>query len=184
MNSIPSAPARYSWDGRIETAQVRLFVGRLFWLLLLGVGGFLAVAEGHAQEQRFEAESHLRGTNLPSQLEYTRTPRRAHKDRIVERAAPRSWREAGTIDADLSNACRRQVFRLRRPMRFRATFEDGILGVAFGHGLNLVDREGLADPAMTYYFRNANSTACLVLRTPNQDPRVQAALTGNVQTIP
>lgn len=147
----------------------------------LGVIGCFGAAVGlspgvQAQEAYATQERVLRGSGLQRQLEYTRAPRRAGRDRIVEQAKPKSWREAGQIDGKLSDACRRQVFRLRRPLRFRAKFDDGILGVAFGHGLNLVDRDGLADPSMTYYFRNANSTGCIVLRTPNRDPAVQAAL--------
>ena len=55
-------------------------------------------------------------------------------------------------------------------MRFRAIYGNGILGVAFGYGLNLVDPDGLARPDMVYLFRNGNSSGCSVLATPNRDP--------------
>jgi len=134
------------------------------------------IKPGLGQDGYIDSPQYMRGDGFPRQLEYTKPPHHARRDRVVEQAQPKSWRDAGKIDAALTDACRRQSFRLRRPLRFRAKFKDGILGVAFGHGLNLVDREGLADPAMTYYFRNANSTACIVLRTLNLDPRVQAAV--------
>jgi len=79
------------------------------------------------------------------------------------------WRKAGRIDKKLSDACAARKFRQLLPMRFRAVFRTDVLGVAFGHGLNLVDEGKLADKKMIYLFRNGDSTACVVVAMDNQD---------------
>ena len=79
------------------------------------------------------------------------------------------WRKAGRIEKKLSDACAARRFRQQMPMRFRAVFKTDVLGVAFGHGLNLVDEDKLADKKMIYLFRNGDSTGCVVVAMDNQD---------------
>ncbi len=82
------------------------------------------------------------------------------------------WRRAGRFEKKMSDACAARAFRERMPMRFRAFFKGEMLGVAFGHGLNLVDSRKLADPKRIYLFRNGDSTACTVVSITNEDARV------------
>jgi len=82
------------------------------------------------------------------------------------------WRKAGVFDKKLSDACALRKFTEKQPMRFRAAYKGEVLGVAFGHGLNLNDPGKLADPKMIYLFRNGDSTQCGVLKMPNDDPQV------------
>lgn len=96
--------------------------------------------------------------------------------RLVSRQADQDWRAAGRVDKELSAACRRGEFREYAPNRFRAVFRDGMLGVAFGHGMNLVDTGKRADPGLIYYFRDSNTTGCLVLSANNPDPELQRVL--------
>ncbi|PWC54324.1 hypothetical protein [Azospirillum sp. TSO22-1] len=84
------------------------------------------------------------------------------------------WRKAGVFDKKLSDACATRNFTEKLPMRFRAAYKGEILGVAFGHGLNLNDPGKLADPKMIYLFRNGDSTQCGVLKMPNDDPRISS----------
>ncbi|MBI1207204.1 MAG: hypothetical protein GC191_07935 [Azospirillum sp.] len=80
------------------------------------------------------------------------------------------WRQGGAINKALGAACAAHEFNERVPMRYRAFFKDGVLGVAFGHGRNLVDPRGQADRRMIYLFLRADSTACIVIEVPNTDP--------------
>ncbi|MGQ9365576.1 hypothetical protein [Azospirillum sp. ST 5-10] len=88
------------------------------------------------------------------------------------------WRSAGRIDKELSKACAERRFREMVPMRFRAVFGRDVLGVAFGHGLNLSDAGKLADPRMIYLFRNGDSTGCVVVAMTNEDARVLQRTAG------
>ncbi len=101
-------------------------------------------------------------------------PRYPRLPQVVIRDPETSWRDAGTVDPQLSAACGRRRFRERRGMRYRAVYRDAILGIAFGHGLNLFDPDRLADPTMIYLFRHGNASGCIVLRLPNRDPRALA----------
>lgn len=92
------------------------------------------------------------------------------------------WRKAGTFDKTLSEACALRKFTQRSPMRFRAIYKGEVLGVAFGHGLNLNDSGKLADPKMIYLFRNGDSTQCSVLKTPNLDTAVSGAAASSTST--
>lgn len=85
----------------------------------------------------------------------------------------KDWRKAGRFEKDMSRACANRRFNLRFPMHFRVYYDRQVLGVAFGHGLNLNDPGRLADPARTYLFRNADSTACTVISMLNEDVLVQ-----------
>ena len=85
------------------------------------------------------------------------------------------WRQAGRIDPKLSQACANRTFLQQRPLRFRAVYKGQVLGIAFGHGLNLRDPDKLADPRMIYLFRNGDSSGCVVLATPNRDAAVSGA---------
>jgi hypothetical protein len=80
------------------------------------------------------------------------------------------WSKGGKIDRALSEACRNGRFRERTPMLFRAMFTDDVLGVAFGHGLNLRDLDHKGRTDTIYLFRFGDSTACTVLTLPNRDP--------------
>lgn len=86
------------------------------------------------------------------------------------------WRKFGTVVKPLSDACAARQFREQLPKRFRAIFKGEVLGVAFGHGLNLVDPDKKADKSKIYLFRNGDSTACMVIAIDNQDLNLLRAL--------
>lgn len=85
------------------------------------------------------------------------------------------WRKAGTFEKELSKDCAALRFGEIEPMRFRAYYKGEVLGVAFGHGLNLRDPGKKADRKKIYLFRNGDSTNCTVQSMDNQDPRVNSA---------
>ncbi|WP_051340552.1 hypothetical protein [Azospirillum halopraeferens] len=93
------------------------------------------------------------------------------------------WRTAGRIDKELSKACAERRFRELLPMRFRAIFKRDVLGVAFGHGLNLRDEGKLADPRMIYLFRNGDSTGCIVVAMTNEDARLLQRIADEEQRV-
>ncbi|WP_448191134.1 hypothetical protein [Azospirillum sp. sgz301742] len=82
------------------------------------------------------------------------------------------WRKAGTFDKKLTDACAARNFVEKQALRFRAVYKGEVLGVAFGHGLNLHDPGKLANPKMIYLFRNGDSTQCAVLSMRNEDRAV------------
>lgn len=82
------------------------------------------------------------------------------------------WRRAGKFEKDLSRDCAARRFREITPLRFRAFFQGEVLGVAFGHGLNLHDPNKRADRKLIYLFRDGDSTGCTVLSLTNGDARV------------
>ncbi|ANC90640.1 hypothetical protein A6A40_01225 [Azospirillum humicireducens] len=92
------------------------------------------------------------------------------------------WRKAGTFEKELSRDCAALRFTEITPLRFRAYFNGEVLGVAFGHGLNLNDPDRKADRKKIYLFRNGDSTACTVQSMDNKDPRVNPA--GNQAGTP
>ena len=85
------------------------------------------------------------------------------------------WRKAGKFEKVLSKDCAALRFNEIEPMRFRAYYKGEVLGVAFGHGLNLHDPGKKADRKKIYLFRNGDSTGCTVQSMDNQDPRVNPA---------
>ncbi|BAI71085.1 hypothetical protein AZL_004470 [Azospirillum sp. B510] len=85
------------------------------------------------------------------------------------------WRKAGKFEKELSKECAALRFNEIEPMRFRAFYKGEVLGVAFGHGLNLHDPGKKADPKKIYLFRNGDATGCTVQSLDNQDPRVNPA---------
>ncbi len=87
--------------------------------------------------------------------------------------SPGEWRKGGRRDAAATMACRAGRFNERTPMLYRAMFSDGVLGVAFGTGLNLYDPDHKADPKAIYLFQFDDLNNCAVLTMPNQDPRLQ-----------
>lgn len=99
-------------------------------------------------------------------------PQRWPKTPQVVIRAKSSWRKGGTLDRALSNACANHRFVEIVPMLFRAVFEDDVLGVAFGHGLNLRDLDRKAKIDKIYLFRFGGTTGCEVLSLANPDPRV------------
>ena len=82
------------------------------------------------------------------------------------------WRTAGRVEKALSNLCATGKFREQSPLRYRAIFKGEVLGVAFGHGLNLYDPKKQASRKLIYLFRNGDSTGCTVLSLTNEDLRV------------
>lgn len=92
------------------------------------------------------------------------------------------WRKAGKFEKELSKDCAALRFNEIEPMRFRAYYKGEVLGVAFGHGLNLHDPGRKADRKKIYLFRNGDSTGCTVQSIDNQDPRVNPA--GNQAATP
>ena len=70
------------------------------------------------------------------------------------------WRKAGKFEKELSRDCAALRFKEITPLRFRAYFKGEVLGVAFGHGLNLNDPERKADRKKIYLFRNGNTDVC------------------------
>lgn len=92
------------------------------------------------------------------------------------------WRKAGKFEKELSKECAALRFNEIEPMRFRAYYKGEVLGVAFGHGLNLNDPGKKADRKKIYLFRNGDSTGCTVQSMDNQDPRVNPA--GNQAATP
>jgi len=90
----------------------------------------------------------------------------------VTMRSEQDWRTAGRIDPELSAACSARTFRQQEPLRFRAIFKGEVLGVAFGHGLNLHDPKKLADRQKIYLFRNGDTSGCVVVVMDNGDPRV------------
>ncbi len=82
------------------------------------------------------------------------------------------WRTAGRVEKALSNLCATGQFREQSPLRYRAIFKGEVLGVAFGHGLNLHDPKKQANRKLIYLFRNGDSTGCTVLSLTNEDLRV------------
>ncbi|MBY6262841.1 hypothetical protein EI613_13130 [Azospirillum sp. 412522] len=92
------------------------------------------------------------------------------------------WRKAGTFEKELSKDCAALRFNEIALMRFRAYYKGEVLGVAFGHGLNLHDPDKKADRKKIYLFRNGDSTGCTVQSVDNQDPRVNPA--GNQAATP
>ena len=91
------------------------------------------------------------------------------KPQVVLRSK-KEWHTAGKIDRALSQACSNHSFTERVYMAYRAVFADDVLGVAFGHGLNLFDPAHKAKPDQIYLFRFGGTTGCLVLTTRNLDP--------------
>ena len=87
------------------------------------------------------------------------------------------WRKAGTFEKKLSDACATRKFVQKQALRFRAVYKGEVLGVAFGHGLNLYDPDKLGNPKMIYLFRNGDSTQCAVLSMANDDRAVSGAAT-------
>ncbi|PWC39296.1 hypothetical protein [Azospirillum sp. TSO35-2] len=85
------------------------------------------------------------------------------------------WRKAGKFEKELSKDCAALRFNEISPLRFRAYFKGEVMGVAFGHGLNLRDPGKKADRKKIYLFHNGDSTGCTVQSMDNQDPRVNPA---------
>lgn len=82
------------------------------------------------------------------------------------------WRKAGRFEKALSDLCAARKFRELLPMRFRAIFKGEVLGVAFGHGLNLYDPKKQANRKLIYLFRNGDATGCTVVSITNEDLRI------------
>ncbi|MSP50519.1 MAG: hypothetical protein EXQ95_14490 [Alphaproteobacteria bacterium] len=81
---------------------------------------------------------------------------------ILVRHTREDMTKLGKLDRNLSQACQLGVFRELKPSKMIAVSKDATLGVAFGHGLGLVDPKKLADPSKVYYFYHGSTTLCLV----------------------
>ncbi|CAK0759154.1 conserved hypothetical protein [Azospirillaceae bacterium] len=143
--------------------------------LLLGagfgaaVGGALAGEPVRTDPHHLLPPPHFEDRSRPADrlTNYGQTPR------VVLRS-DEIWRKGGSIDSKLTSACAARQFRETVPLLYRAVFKDEVLGVAFGHGVNLTDTKKLADPRKIYLFRHGDSTGCLVLSRTNPDPAVAA----------
>jgi hypothetical protein len=76
----------------------------------------------------------------------------------------------GKIDKDLSQACQAGLFRELKASKMIAVSSNATLGVAFGHGLGLVEPKKLADRSKVYYFYHASTPLCMVRAEDNWDP--------------
>jgi hypothetical protein len=89
---------------------------------------------------------------------------------LIRRVKGDMW-TLGKLDRRLSEACQSGVFRELKPSKMIAVSSNATLGVAFGHGLGLVDPKKLADPAKVYYFYHASTPLCMVRAEDNWDPQ-------------
>jgi hypothetical protein len=112
---------------------------------------------------------------LPPML-WSKTPQ------VVMRSSV-GWRKGGKVNKLLTLACRDGRFGERISMLYRAVFKDDVLGVAFGHGLNLYDPDHRADRATIYLFRFGGLNDCQVLTMPNPDPSVQGGTSRQAGTV-
>ena len=127
-------------------------------------------AEGLART----APGHLRGNQGPGDS-FALTPvmRYPLPPQVVIDDPKRDWYTVGKINKKLSQACLEHRFGERLPLRFRAFFKNQVVvGVAFGHGLNLWDPGQLAQRDKIYLFRQADVSGCTVAELPNNDPAV------------
>jgi len=139
--------------------------------LLAATGAFTAPAAGADGLSRTHSEHFDRPEfPVPSHLPVFQALPVLPK--VYSRDPKKEWRSAGQFEPDLSDACARREFRQLMPLRYRAVFKNGVLGVAFGYGLNLFDPKKLAKPDRLYYFHDANSSGCTVMsnRYPPQGP--------------
>ncbi len=97
------------------------------------------------------------------------------KSLVVIRDHKTPWRKSGKPDRALTLACSAGRFTEVTAGQYRAVFSDELLGVAFGHGLNLHDPDRRADPKTIYLFYQDGTNACQVLTRPNPDQRLQGA---------
>ncbi|MEI6986129.1 MAG: hypothetical protein WCK65_08375 [Rhodospirillaceae bacterium] len=145
----------------------RALVVSLVMALVMAVA--LPVAKVAAEQVRTDPH-HMRAPPDDVSGYDRQTPQRWYRPALVALRAKTEWRKAGKVDRDLSNACAAGRFKEVSPMQYRAIYSDDVLGVAFGHGLNLFDPERKAKPGSVYLFRFGGSTACQVLTTKNLDP--------------
>lgn len=93
-----------------------------------------------------------------------------HPSGILVRRIPDGMDKLGKLDRRLSEACQLGVFRELKPSKMVAVSKNATLGVAFGHGLGLVDPKKLADSTKVYYFYHASTPLCMVRAEDNWDP--------------
>ncbi|ALG70577.1 hypothetical protein VY88_06470 [Azospirillum thiophilum] len=145
-------------------------------ILVLSISGPMAAAPALAGPLERTEPGHLAPPQPGAQLPFAPP--------IVQFALPpqwmtirskEDWRKAGTFEKELSKDCAALRFGEITPMRFRAYFNGQVMGVAFGHGLNLHDPGKKADPKKIYLFRNGDSAGCTVQSMDNKDPRVNPA---------
>jgi hypothetical protein len=96
---------------------------------------------------------------------------------IVVKKIPDGMDKLGRIDRRLSEACQAGTFREVKPSKMVAVSKNATLGVAFGHGLGLVDLRKLADRGKVYYFYHGSTSLCVVRAEDNWDPRYAGSRT-------
>lgn len=89
---------------------------------------------------------------------------------IMVRRIPDGMDKLGKFDRRLSEACQLGIFRELKPSKMVAVSKNATLGVAFGHGLGLVDPKKLADSTKVYYFYHGSTSLCMVRAEDNWDP--------------
>ena len=138
---------------------------------LVVLAAFPALADGplNRTEDGHQAPVPPGGYDLPLAPPVVRFPL---PPQWVTIRSSQDWRKAGRFEKALSDLCAARKFREVMPMRYRAFFKGDVLGVAFGHGLNLYDPKKQADRKLIYLFRNGDSTGCTVLSITNEDLRV------------
>ena len=169
-------PARISHSSRIR-APSRGWLGAAtcaVWLAL--------AAPVHAAEPVRSNPGHLRPPPDDDPNFDLYAPQRWAKTPLVVMRSKAEWRTAGKLDRALSNACAAHRFLEIIPMLYRAVFVDDVLGVAFGHGLNLRDLDRKAKPDMIYLFRFGGTTGCEVVTMKNKDPAVSPPGAGAGKT--
>jgi len=90
---------------------------------------------------------------------------------ILVRKVEGGMETLGKLDKNLSQACQAGLFKEIKPSKMIAVARKGVLGVAFGHGLNLVDPMRMANRSKVYYFQNASTSLCMVRVGDNWDER-------------
>lgn len=90
---------------------------------------------------------------------------------ILVRKVEGGMETLGKLDKALSQACQSGLFKEAKASKMIAVARKGVLGVAFGHGLNLVDPMKMADRSKVYYFQNASTSLCMVRVGDNWDER-------------
>lgn len=156
-------------SGERPKSALRLLRGTLLSLGLLATGAAWAKGPLDRTEPGHMPPVPPGGYNLPLAppvVQYPLPPQ------WVTIRSTQDWRHAGTFEKDLSKACAARQFREQMPMRYRAIFKGEVLGVAFGHGLNLHDPKKQANRKLIYLFRNGDSTGCTIVSITNEDLRV------------
>jgi hypothetical protein len=145
-------------------------------LVILGLllASTAASAEDKLQSLKRTAPAHMtRPLMMPFEkaVNPPLTPPEEFPPGILVRRVDAGMEKLGKIDRRLSEACQAGMFRELKPSKMIAVSKDATLGVAFGHGLGLVDPRKLADRTKVYYFYHGSTSFCMVRAENNWDPR-------------